>query len=52
LQVTMIVPFPPGGATDVICRVFGERLSALWRQPVVIGIGRRYQAVRCIPARP
>ncbi|HUL56145.1 MAG TPA: tripartite tricarboxylate transporter substrate-binding protein, partial [Usitatibacter sp.] len=34
--VRIIVPFPPGGATDVVARSLGQRLSALWKQPVVI----------------
>src|SRR5262249_39538754 len=34
--VTMIVPFPPGGSTDVIGRVVGEGLRAVLGQPVVI----------------
>ena len=34
--IRLIVPFPAGGATDIIARVLGERLSALWSKPVVI----------------
>jgi tripartite-type tricarboxylate transporter receptor subunit TctC len=34
--VTMIVPFPPGGSTDVIGRVVGEGLRQVLGQPVVI----------------
>ena len=34
--VRMIVPFAPGGSTDVVARMVGQRLSALWNQPVVI----------------
>lgn len=34
--VRIIVPFPPGGATDIAARLVGERLSATWGQPVVI----------------
>ena len=34
--VRIVVPFPPGGPTDVTARVIGERLSAKWGQPVVI----------------
>jgi tripartite-type tricarboxylate transporter receptor subunit TctC len=34
--VRVIVPFPPGGATDIIARFVSERLQARWRQSVVI----------------
>ena len=34
--VRLLVPFPPGGGADLIGRLFGQRLSALWGQPVVI----------------
>lgn len=34
--VRLIVPFAPGGSTDVIGRMLGQKLSALWGQPVVI----------------
>jgi tripartite-type tricarboxylate transporter receptor subunit TctC len=34
--VRWIVPFPPGGATDALARPITDRLSALWRVPVVI----------------
>lgn len=34
--VRMIVPFAPGGSTDVVARMVGQRLSTLWGQPVVI----------------
>ncbi len=32
----LVVPFPPGGATDVIARVIGKRMSELLNQPVII----------------
>jgi tripartite-type tricarboxylate transporter receptor subunit TctC len=34
--ITMIVPFPPGGSTDVIGRIMAERMRALLGQPVII----------------
>ncbi len=34
--VTIVVPFPPGGVTDLVARVVATRLGELWKQPVVI----------------
>jgi len=34
--VRMIVPFPPGGGTDVVARVIALKLSEQWGQSVVI----------------
>lgn len=34
--VKVIVPFAPGGATDVLARIVGERLTQMWGQPVII----------------
>ncbi|MFH5924367.1 Bug family tripartite tricarboxylate transporter substrate binding protein [Roseomonas xinghualingensis] len=34
--VTMVVPFPPGGATDVAARTIAERMAPLLGQPVII----------------
>jgi tripartite-type tricarboxylate transporter receptor subunit TctC len=34
--VRVIVPFPPGGSADAASRSMGEKLSALWGQPVVL----------------
>ena len=34
--VRLMVPFPPGGATDIIARLLGAKMQELWGQPVVI----------------
>ena len=34
--VRIIVPFAPGGASDLMPRLVGEKLSAIWNQAVVI----------------
>jgi tripartite-type tricarboxylate transporter receptor subunit TctC len=34
--VRLIVPFVPGGATDLIARMIGNRLSEVWGQQVVV----------------
>lgn len=34
--VRLIVPFPPGGVTDMAARAIGQQLSAKWGQQVVI----------------
>lgn len=34
--IRFVVPFPPGGATDNLARIIGDRLSAQMEQPVVI----------------
>ena len=52
--ITMIVPFPAGGATDTLARFLGERIRAILGQPVIIenvggaagsiGVGRAVRA--------
>src|SRR5437667_7181956 len=52
--ITMIVPFPAGGATDTVARFLGERMRAPLGQPIVIenvagaagsiGVGRAARA--------
>lgn len=34
--ITMIVPFPAGGATDTLARFLGEKIRGILGQPVVI----------------
>jgi tripartite-type tricarboxylate transporter receptor subunit TctC len=34
-NVRLVVPFPPGGATDVLGRVVAHELGALWKQNVI-----------------
>ena len=34
--VKWIVPFPPGGPTDVVGRIVAQQLQELWGQPVVV----------------
>jgi len=54
--VHFVVPFAPGASTDLVARLFGQKLSAAWGQPVVVenrggaggGIGAE-QAARAEP---
>src|SRR5438477_2846879 len=34
--VRVIVPFPAGGSNDTLCRIVGDKLSAEWKQPVIV----------------
>ncbi|MBN9038871.1 MAG: tripartite tricarboxylate transporter substrate binding protein [Rhizobiales bacterium] len=34
--VKLVVPYPPGGPTDLVGRLVAQRLSDLWKQPVVV----------------
>jgi tripartite-type tricarboxylate transporter receptor subunit TctC len=54
--IHFIVPFAPGASTDIVARLFGQKLSAAWEQPIVVenrggaggGIGAE-QVVRSEP---
>ena len=35
-SIRIIVPFPPGGIADVMSRVFGQKFTDVWNQPVVV----------------
>jgi tripartite-type tricarboxylate transporter receptor subunit TctC len=54
--VTIVVPFPPGGGTDVLARILGQNFQETWRQSVVVenrggGAGRiGLQQVQRAPA--
>src|SRR5687768_15927408 len=54
--VRFIVPFPPGGATDISARLLGEKLSQTWGQTVVIenrgGAGGGLGAAEAARAEP
>ena len=32
----LIVPYPPGGNTDILARTVGQRLTELWGKPVIV----------------
>jgi tripartite-type tricarboxylate transporter receptor subunit TctC len=34
--VRLVVTYPPGGSSDLMARIMGQKLSVLWGQPVVI----------------
>ena len=34
--IKLVVPYPPGGATDVIGRIVADRLAAMWRTTVIV----------------
>ena len=54
--VRFIVPFAPGGATDIAARMLGEKLSQFWGQSVVIenraGAGGALGAAEAARAAP
>src|SRR4029077_9888986 len=54
--VRFIVPFAPGGATDIAARMLGEKLTQMWGQSVVIenraGAGGALGAAEAARAAP
>ena len=35
-QITLIVPFPPGGSTDIAARIMADKMGPLLGQPVIV----------------
>lgn len=35
-SITLIVPFTPGGSTDILARIIGQKFNAAWGQGVVV----------------
>ena len=34
--IRLILPFPPGGSTDIVARLIGQKLTESWGQPVLV----------------
>ena len=34
--IKIVVPFPAGGTSDVLARLFGQKMTESWGQPVVV----------------
>ena len=54
--ITLIVPYPPGGPTDTLGRIFSERLRGSLGQPVIVenvgGAGGTMGVARVVRAVP
>jgi tripartite-type tricarboxylate transporter receptor subunit TctC len=55
-SITVIVPFPPGGASDVVARIVTDQMSKLLKQAIVIenvgGAGGTLGSARAAAATP
>jgi len=34
--IRLVVPYPPGGSTDIVARIIGQKLTESWGQPVIV----------------
>jgi len=34
--ITVVVPYPPGGAVDPLARIFTVKLAEIWKVPIII----------------
>jgi len=54
--ITIVVGYPPGGATDVMARVVAEKMTQAWGQPVVVenkpGAGSNIATEQVVRAAP
>ena len=54
--ITLVVPFPPGGTTDVVARTIAQKLNEAWKQPVVVdnrpGAGATIGATQVAKSNP
>ena len=55
-RVTLVVPFAPGGTTDIVARLVAQGLAARWGTAVIVenrpGAGGNIGAEYIAPARP
>jgi tripartite-type tricarboxylate transporter receptor subunit TctC len=54
--IRLILPFPPGGSTDIVARLIGQKLTESWGQPVLVdnrpGAGGNVAAETAAKAAP
>ena len=55
-QVTLVIPFAPGGSNDTIGRFLADRLGKMWKQTVVVenrpGAGSAIGSAHVTQAKP